>query len=236
MARDLVARNVVFERWQRQPNAKRQQPKIQIGVDVPALDEIRAIVAALKPGRWRPLILTAIFTGLRSSEIRGLQWADIDFERRELHVRQRADCYNELGAPKSASSRRTVPLPLVVINSLREHRLRQRTDIVFTCWEKDRPMSLQTIAKWAWQPLQVRAGVVKLDGTAKYGGLHCLRHFYASWCINAVKDGGLGLSAKVVQERLGHSTIGITLNTYSHLFPAEDQSEQIEAAARLLLG
>ena len=52
---------------------------------------------------------------------------------------------------------------------------------------------------------------------AKYTGLHALRHFYASWCINRETDGGLELPAKVVQERLGHSSITVTLDTYGHL-------------------
>ena len=52
-------------------------------------------------GRWRPLLLTAIFTGLRASELRGLRWADVDLDKRELHVRQRADrCSTLIGSPQ----------------------------------------------------------------------------------------------------------------------------------------
>src|SRR5258708_10880931 len=71
---------------------------------------------------------------------------------------------------------------------------------------------------------------------AKYSGLHSLRHFFASWCINRKVDGGLELPAKVVQERLGHSTIAMTLDTYGHLFPRHDDSEELAAAERALLG
>jgi integrase len=67
---------------------KRQKGKLKVGVDIPTPDEVRAIVSALA-GRWRPLILTTIFTGLRVSELRGLCWADVDLKRGELHVRQR---------------------------------------------------------------------------------------------------------------------------------------------------
>jgi integrase len=56
------------------------------------------MVAAM-PDRWRPLLLTAIFTGLRSSELRGLRWEDVDLKTGELHVRQRADRYNVIGSP-----------------------------------------------------------------------------------------------------------------------------------------
>ena len=55
--------------------------KLKIGVDIPAPGEIRAILAALE-GRWRPLLLTAIFTGLRASELRGLRWEDVDLKKR----------------------------------------------------------------------------------------------------------------------------------------------------------
>jgi hypothetical protein len=51
---------------------------------------------------------------------------------------------------------------------------------------------------------------------AKYTGLHSLRHFFASWCINQPQMGGLGLPPKVVQERMGHSSITMTMEVYGH--------------------
>ncbi|TIL59628.1 MAG: hypothetical protein E5Y79_14720, partial [Mesorhizobium sp.] len=70
---------------------------------------------------------------------------------------------------------------------------------------------------------------------ARYTGMHCLRHFFASWCINRVADGGLGLPPKVVQERLGHSSIIMTMDVYGHLFPRGDDAEELAAAERALL-
>jgi integrase len=70
---------------------------------------------------------------------------------------------------------------------------------------------------------------------AKCPGLHSFRHFFASWCINWPKDGGLGLPAKVVQDRLGHSTIAMTLDVYGHLFPPGDDVDELAAAERALL-
>ena len=70
---------------------------------------------------------------------------------------------------------------------------------------------------------------------AKYTGLHALRHFYASWLINRKEEGGLGLPPKVVQERLGHSSITMTYDRYGHLFPRGDDAEEIDAAERALL-
>jgi len=83
----------------------------------------------------------------------------------------------------------------------------------------------------------VRAvGIVDKDGEPKYSGLHSLRHFYASWCINPPERGGLGLAPKVVQELLGHSSIAMTMDTYGHLFPARDDvhARLAEAAGALL--
>ena len=65
---------------------------------------------AVLQGRWRPILQTAVFTGLRASELRGLRWEDVDLVKCELHVRQRADRYNQIGRPKSEAGERTVPL------------------------------------------------------------------------------------------------------------------------------
>lgn len=65
---------------------------------------------------------------------------------------------------------------------------------------------------------------------------HSLRHFYASWCINRKVDGGLELPVKLVQTRLGHATIAMTLDTYGHLFPNNDDGKELAAAEIALLG
>jgi hypothetical protein len=69
----------------------------------------------------------------------------------------------------------------------------------------------------------------------KYDGMHMLRHFFASWCINRKEDGGLGLPPKIVQERLGHSSIVMTLDTYGHLFPRGDDAAELATAEGHLL-
>ena len=85
-------------------------------------------------GRWRPLLITAIFTGLRASELRGLRWRDVDFKANELHVQQRADRFNEIGKPKSAAGERVVPFGKFVANTLKEWKLacpKSEGDLVF---------------------------------------------------------------------------------------------------------
>src|SRR5271155_2465125 len=94
---------------------------------------------------------------------------------------------------------------------------------------------INAVIRSALMPVQIAAGVVK-GGKAKYTGLHSLRHFYASWCVNRRADGGLELPAKLVQERLGHSSIAMTMDVYGHLFPRADDSAELAAAERALFG
>ncbi len=151
-------------------------------MDIPTREEIKAIVGALE-GRWRPVLLTAIFTGLRASELRGLRWEDVDVAKRELHVRQRADRYLVIGSPKSESSERAVPLSPIVVNALREWKLAcpmSDLDLVFPS-KSGRVEHHATVVRRGLAPAMIRAGVT-VDGHAKYTGLHALRHFYASWC------------------------------------------------------
>ena len=110
--RGLVAQNVVRNRRSRNNGLvdARQKRRLEIGVDIPAPSEVRAIIMRLGGGSSRSMLLTAIFTGLRASELRGLRWADVDLPRNELHVRQRADRYGAIGPLKSAAGRRTVPI------------------------------------------------------------------------------------------------------------------------------
>jgi integrase len=69
-----------------------------------------------------------------------------------------------------------------------------------------------------------------------YSGLHALRHFFASWCINPCDRGGLGLPPKFLQQLLGHSSIVMTMDTYGHLFPADyDVHARLAESAGALL-
>lgn len=66
--------------------------------------------------------------------------------------------------------------------------------------------------------------------------MHALRHFYASWCINRKEDGGLGLTPKIVQERMGHSTIALAMDRYSQLFPDDEDGSELAAASAWFAG
>ena len=157
----------------KEARADKRQGKLKVGVDIPSPDEIRAFIARLD-GRWRPLLLTAIFTGLRASELRGLRWSDVDLKRGELHVRQRADHFNAIGRLKSEAGERTVPLPPMVVNMLREHRVacpKGELGLVFPNG-KGRVENYSNIVKRGLLPLMVAAGITDANGDAKYTGLH----------------------------------------------------------------
>jgi integrase len=251
----LVAQNVVRTvtgRKKKRTKAE-QKRKLRIGVDIPLPAEIRAMVDATS-GRWRTWLMFVVSTGLRSSELRGLQWDDIDLRKGEVHVLHRADKYEMIDAPKSEAGERIIPLLPGVIKALREWRMecpKGALGLVF-------PTDAGGVASH-WRMLanglhaaELAAGVctvVKDAGgkvtvndkgepvrAVKYKGLHTLRHFFASWCINRKADGGLELPAKVVQERLGHSSITLTMDTYGHLFPRGDDRQELAAAERSLFG
>ncbi|MDX0615126.1 tyrosine-type recombinase/integrase [Sinorhizobium medicae] len=257
MERGLASRNPVREMKAKRSSGrekaqeKRQKGKLKIGVDIPTREEAKAFVAALN-GRWRPVLLTAVFTGMRASELRGLRWEAVDLVKRQIHVVERADRFNDMGRPKSAAGERFIPIPPLVANALKEWKLacpklkieekgekRYVLDLVFPNG-KGKVESLANIINRGLWPMMIKAGVAVDTGEvdkegkpilkAKYTGMHALRHFYASWCINRKEDGGLGLPPKVVQERLGHSTIAMTLDTYGHLFPRGDDAAEMEAA------
>jgi integrase len=213
----------------------RTKQKLEIGREIPTRDDVQRIVQAATPGKARALLLTAALTGMRASELRGLRWADVELDKRQIHVRQRADRYRKIGQPKSVKGARTIPIGDMVINTLREWRLqcpKGIQDLVF-------PTSAGTVEYYPnvvpriFSPALLAAGVVDSAGKPKYG-MHALRHFYASWCINRKADGGLELPPKTVQDRLGHASIVMTLDIYGHLFPSHDDGKELAAAERAL--
>jgi integrase len=194
---------------------QRHKKRIEVGVDIPSKEEIRAMLADVQ-GWARPLIVAAIFTGLRASELRGLRWIDVDLAAGELTVRQRADRWGTLGSPKSDAGKRSVPLAPMVANTLKEWRFacpKSEADLVFPTTQ-GKPRQINTIHTQALAPLQRALGLCE-GSTPKYG-MHSLRHAAASLFIEQ------GFSPKRVQALMGHSTIQMTFDTYGHLFPAAD--------------
>jgi integrase len=215
---------------------KRDERKLEIGRDIPAPAEIKRLIDAAKgKARLHALLLVAALCGLRASELRGLRWSDVDLKAEELHVRQRADLYNVIGAPKTKESARTIPLPPDLLLALKQWKL--------ACPKSDRDLVFPTLTGAveyhknmlrAVEAIMKAAGVVDKHGAPKYA-LHAFRHFFASWCINPRERGGRELPVKVAQTLLGHSSVVMTLDRYGHLFPSGSNRDELKAATRTLL-
>lgn len=176
---------------------------------------------------WRPMLITAVFTGMRASELRGLTWGWVDLENEVIKVRQRADRYGKIGPPKTKASRRTIPLAPLVVAALKEWRLvcpANELDLVFPA-ESGQVILHTNLLQQGFRPLLVACEIGdKL-------GYHALRHTAASLFIEQ------GLPPKKVQTVMGHSSIVVTFDVYGHLFPSqEDDAEAMAQLQARLLG
>ena len=212
---NLVARNpcLVVDR----PRVPRHEARVL------TQEQVRVLFDAASGDRLEALYVLAVATGLRQGELLGLQWGDIDFGRRSLTVRRQLI---ECGAPpelselKTPRSRRRVDLPALAVEALSEHRRRlgalpHPVNLVFTD-TLGGPIRKSNLLRRSFRPLLERAGLPRIR-------FHDLRHTSATLLLAA------GVHPKVVQERLGHSTISLTLDTYSHAVP----TMQRDAADRM---
>lgn len=148
---------------------KRDLRKLEVGRDIPGKDDIQKLLAVATEGSWcrhRPLLITAAFTGMRASELRGLLWSAVDFTKQTITVRQRADEWGTIGMPKSAAGQREIPMSPTVLNTLREWKLacpKGELSLVFpNTMGKVQPLS--NISCRVWRPLQKAAGLVDAAG------------------------------------------------------------------------
>src|SRR5262245_54484441 len=119
--RGLVAQNVARGVRIKVNDRETSSGPLRAGVDFPSMAELNALIDNATP-RWRPFIITAIFTGMRLGELRGLPWRDVDLANGVIHVRQRANRWGRMGPPKSKAGKRDIPLAPIVINSLKQWR------------------------------------------------------------------------------------------------------------------
>ena len=197
--------------------------------------QAQRLLAAAVSDRLHALYTVALTCGLRQGELLGLRWQDMDLDAGVLAVRQQAQ--RELTAPgrrewvftepKTAKGRRTIALPQLAVDALLRHRQQQAEERlrVGQTWEDldlvfpnlvGRPIEKSNLLRRSFWPLLERAGLPHMR-------FHDLRHTAATLLLT------LGLHPKVVQERLGHSTIGVTMDVYSHVMP----TLQKEAATKL---
>jgi integrase len=227
----LVAQNVVAGMKVKANKRDAISGSLRAGVDFPTKAEMKALIDNA-PDRWRPLIITAIFTGMRISELRGLMWSDVDLARGIVFVRQRADAWRVIGAPKSAAAKRDVPLAPLVINTLKAWKLacpKGELNLVFPNGV-GKPLTVPNLRDRVLGPLQAAAGISPAF-KPKYGW-HSLRHAAASLFIEQ-----LGWSPKRLQAVMGHASIQMTFDHYGHLFEQDHAADRaamakIEAALR----
>lgn len=202
--------------------------KLPVEITPLATATVTALIDAV-PERYRALVVLAAGTGLRQGECFGVIDERLDLDRQTLRVEQQLILLPRrepfLAPPKTSASHRTVPLPDVVVEALREHLCRFAVThperLVFT--DKDgRALRGTAFSRKIWRP------VVAATGARRGTGFHELRHSYASLLI---RHGG---SIKTVQRRLGHATAAETLDTYAHLWP--DSNDRTREAIDSVLG
>jgi integrase len=156
---------------------KREQKKLEIGIEMPGKDDIQELPATAS-GRFRPLLITATFTGMRASELRGLVWGAVDFTGKTITVKQRADEWGTIGMPKSAAGQREIPMSPVVVNTLKEWRLaclKTKLHLVFPNTAGN-VQAHSNLAQWMCHPLRREGGLVDAARKPLFN-FHALRHF-----------------------------------------------------------
>ena len=181
-------------------------------------DEIRLVLKHTDK-RYQALIMTACYTGMRQSELLGLQWGDVDFESGKIYVRRTLQ-QGQFYEPKTHSSRRAVVVPPMLVEALKIHRTQQSVeleenehDLVFTN-TKGRPINGRNLTRRVFESALKRAGLRKV-------GFHALRHSYVSLLLSQ------GESIKFISRQVGHSSAKLTLDVYSHIMEgAEEEAMQ----------
>lgn len=194
--------------------------------------QVRQFLHESKDDRFFEVYDVALATGMRKGEILGLRWSDIDFDNNRLYVRRTLQWFKDRNVPgraifvdcKTPQSRRTVTLPNTVVQRLQEHRTKQAEeklrlkflykdqDLVFTSLNGE-PVNPRTVDEH-WYKCLKASSLTKIR-------FHDMRHTHATLLLQQ------GVHPKIVSERLGHSDITITLNTYSHVIPGmQEQTAQ----------
>ncbi len=184
-------------------------------------DDVRHLLKVAAGTRYHPLWVFLVTTGVRLGEALGLKWSDIELAESRAHIRRALQRQRGVGIvfvePKTAKSRRTVPIAPETLAVLLDHRRAQEADrreagvqwgehdLVFSS-PIGRPIDMTFLSLIFHRSLK-RADLPPHR-------IHDLRHTAATHLLSR------GVHPKIVQELLGHSTIAITLDTYSHVLPA----------------
>ncbi len=204
--------------------------------EIYSIEEIEQLFRLLEdaPLKYRTFFTLAVYTGFRRGELMGLEWKDIDFESGVVSVRRTSNYTVKTGiytdTTKTKSSQRSMKLPQLVLDILKEHKAEQdeeRQKLGTKWFECDRlfvtadghPMHNNTTYNW------LRKFCKKND--FPFRDIHSLRHFYASALINE------GIDVATVSSALGHSAISTTTSIYLHAFQ-DANARASEAIANVL--
>jgi integrase len=195
-------------------------------------EQVRRLLAAAESDRLSALYVAALDLGARQGELLGLCWKDVDFDRGTIQINrslQRVAGKPVLRDPKTLRSRRMIHMSARVAAALTAHKERQEAERTAAAghWQGEPDLVFRTALG---RPLEGTVVTHRFQQVAKAAGLpqmpfHDLRHSCASLLLKA------GVPAKVVADQLGHSSIVVTLNTYSHVMPA-GRAEAAEAMDR----
>lgn len=228
---DLALRNVAGKEGQTPPKVESEE------IVILADDKIPDLLAKLRGRAIYPKAIVALFTGARRGEILALRWGSIDFDAKEMRIREALEETKSHGvrfkAAKTRSGRRDIALPDIVMDALRDHRREQLERrlalgmgklpddaLVFPALNGG-PQSPRNFSG-DWSEAALAIGMSDIT-------LHALRHTHASQLIDA------GIDVVRISKRLGHASPNITLQVYAHLFSKHD-SKSAEAINSALSG
>jgi len=175
-------------------------------------EEIKAFLGQVTSQKHYTLFLTAIMTGARQGELLGLKWDDVDFNRKQLHIRRTFN-HGRFFAPKTKGSNRKIDLAPVVVKELAKWKLASGTnelDLIFPS-DAGTPMDCMNLVHYQFHPALKRAGCPRIR-------FHDLRHTTASLLLDQ------GENIKYISSQLGHANPTTTLNIYAHLMKTENQA------------
>lgn len=212
------------------------RPKVtRLEMKVLNADQVRALLKTVEGDRLEALYVLAVSTGMRVSELAGLCWDAVDLEERKLKVIRQLQWINGegfvFGEPKTKKGKRTIPLTDAAVRSLKAHRKRQNEErlALGEAWQDKHGL---VFTSPIGQPLTRYAIRSQFNNRLKKAGLpkirfHNLRHTCATLMLQA------GVNVKVVSEILGHSTVTLTLDTYSHVLPLMQEDAAVKMDALL---
>ena len=199
--------------------------------------ELAALLKAIQGTRLYMPVLLASTTGLRRGEVFGLRWQDVDLENATLSVVQALEQTKSglrFKAPKTSRSRRKISLPELTVEALRVHKGQQAgerlalgqgkdpDDLVFTDLDGTR-VNMERVSRKFSEKVR-RLGLPRVT-------FHGLRHTHLTQLLRT------GVHPKIASERAGHSSVSMTLDTYSHVIPGmqEDAAKKVDMAMRTAL-